>query len=535
MAVMFALLLGGVWYFELREGAQPAKPTGKGGDSGQPAEPEEATVFDDVNWDQLARIELTSSAQVGTIVLSRPMSGDDRAWRIVKPLETEADSSAVDTLINSLKNLKAETVSSDPSKDLQPFGLKNPGTYVDLVFQPGGKAIIQKRLLAGDKAPVGYKAYFKRGDRTDVLLTGAYTKTSLEKRLFDLRQKTILSFEKDDVRKLVLDGPSGHAALTKTGNAWRLEEPAMGRASKAEVEKILTALSGLRAVDVAAEDDADPASFGLDHPSMTVKITTGEQDKTAEREIEFGKVDDAQKRVYVKHSSRKPVFLVSSYSLDGLKKSPGDLRDKKVLDFEKDAVRTIEIHDAAGDMRIAKRGEDEAAAPKDKGAKDADKAKPSSHWLVESPTAGEADQANVNQMLLTLAGLEAKQFLDGDQRPLPLDSGLQDPEIRVRLLGEGGAELGVLEVGSNVSGTGSAGGEGQPAIPPDRFVHVAGFDTVYTVAGRFVDDIPKRVDDLLKKKAESPAETAPKATAPATQPAAPLPPAPAATPPPASG
>ncbi len=518
MAVMFAALLGGVWYFELRDGAAPAKPKGE---PGKPAEPEEQAVFDDVDWDKLARIELTSPAQLGTIVLARDVaSGDDKTWRLIAPLATDADSSAVDTLVGTIKNLKAETVTSDPAKSVAPFGLASPATQVKLVFEVGAKAKTERTLLAGDKAPVGYKAYFKRGDRPDILLAGAYTKTALEKKVFDLRNKSIVTAEKADVTGLELATPAGEVTLAQAGGTWRLTAPIQTRAMGGEVEKLVSSLTSLRAVDVASEDGADPASFGLDQPSMRATLVTGEGDKAVRHELLFGRIDEGQKRIFVRDASRAPVFVVSSYSVDGLKKSAGDLRDKKVLAFEKDAVRKIELHAAAGDIRLARTG-GSAAEDAAKGSK-AD----AGRWVIEAPTPGDADQANVNQMLITLAGLEAKAFLESDQRPLPTDSGLQEPEMRIRLVGEGDAELGALEVGGEVPGSGGPATEGAPATPPDRFLRAAGFDTVYVVPGRFLDDVPRRADDLTKKKAD---ESSAAAAAPPAE-AKPAPPAPAAAP-----
>ncbi len=514
MAVMFAALLGGVWYFELREGASPAKPKPE---SGAAAEPEEQSVFDDVDWDKLARIELASPAQVDTIVLERSVAGDDRAWRLVAPLATEADSSAVDTFLGTLKNLKAEVVISDPQKDLAPFGLSAPATRVKLVFALGGRATTERTLLAGDKAPVGYKAYFKRGDRSDVLLTGAYTKTALEKKVFDLRQKSLLTAEKSAVRKLELASAAGNVSLAESGGGWSLESPTKARAAAAEVDKILASLTGLRAVDVAAEDAGDGRAFGLDQPSIRAIVTTGEGETAKRHELLFGAVDEAQKRVYVKDAARSPVFLVSSYSVDGLKKSAGDLRDKKVLGFEKDAITGIEIQTPGTTLKLARQD----AAPQAETKKDADakgEKADQGKWVVEAPSSADADQANVNQMLITLAGLEAKQFLDGDLRPLPTDSGLQEPELTVHLLGAEGREQAKLEVGSVVPGTGSPGGEGAAPTPPDRYVQASGYDTVFVVGGRFLDDVPRRADDLTKKKVE--AETPPAAPpAPAPAPA----------------
>lgn len=505
MAVMFAALLGGVWYFELREGADSAKPKAA---AGAPAEPEEHTVFDDVDWEKLARIELVSPAQVGAIVVERNVAGEDRVWRIVAPLSTEADSSAIDTFVGTLKNLKAETVVADPSKDLAPFGLAAPSTQVKLVFALGGRAKTERMLFAGDKAPVGYKAYFKRGDRPDILLTGAYTKTALEKKVFDLRDKSLLTAEKAAVRKLELVSAAGDVTLVESGGGWSLEAPAKARAASAEVDKILSSLTGLRAVDVATEDAGDGRAYGLDQPSIRAVVTTGEGDAATRHELAFGTVDEAQKRVYVRDMARKPVFLVSSYSIEGLKKSAGDLRDKKVLGFDKDAVARIEIHAPGGALALARKADASAAPAKNDKAEPGEKAD-HGKWVVETPSSADADQANVNQMLITLAGLEAKQFLDGDLRPLPVDSGLEEPELSVRLLGDGAKELGTLDVGSAVPGTGSAGGEGVAATPPDRYVRIGGYDTVFVVGGRFLDDVPRRADDLTKKKAET--EAAPSA------------------------
>ena len=172
--------------------------------------------------------EVVSELQVtsgdGTVT---ELTRDGDSWQVVSPVQTTADDTTASSIASSLASLEVRRViaggEEDPDGpvDLEPFGLDNPS--LDVGFAAAGAET--RHLLIGDQTPTGSDRYAKLSDSNRVFLIASYLNFTFDKTTFDLRDKTILDFERDDVDVLSITMENRVIRLTKDGDDWRLAEP----------------------------------------------------------------------------------------------------------------------------------------------------------------------------------------------------------------------------------------------------------------------------------------------------------------------
>lgn len=250
-------------------------------------------------------------------------------------METRGDRSAIDGLIGQLERAKIERVVEETPSDLAEFGLKEPKIEVELNYKGGKK----DTLWLGDKNPTNSFVYVRRNGQKRVLLTSSGLLTSLQKKLFDLRDKRVLGIKKDEVKQFTLTRGGKSIICEASDGGWELKEPIKAKGDKWAINGILSSLQSARAKEFVSEKPENLAQYGLKHPSIRVDLLLGEE--RAKISLLIGKKKD--KRFYAQDESRLPVFLVDSYLVDKLKKEPFDLRDKQVVEFKRDRVEKVEI------------------------------------------------------------------------------------------------------------------------------------------------------------------------------------------------
>src|SRR6185295_4748712 len=94
----------------------------------------------------------------------------------------------------------ADKILEDKATDLKPYGIHDP-TLDILITKKDGKT---DELLVGDDTPTGSGAYAKLANDGRVVTIASFVKTSLDKRIDDLRDKRLLTFDSDKVTSIEL-------------------------------------------------------------------------------------------------------------------------------------------------------------------------------------------------------------------------------------------------------------------------------------------------------------------------------------------
>jgi hypothetical protein len=157
----------------------------------------------------------------------------------------------------------------------------------------------------------------------------------------------------------------------------------------------------------------------------------------------------------------KKVFLVSSYIESSFDKKPFDLRDKRVVKFERDKVDSVELTRGADIIRLARSGSD---------------------WTVEKPMTGRADYSAVEGLLTRLSTAGMASIVEDNATDLA-KYGLDAPVMRL-MAGIGSSQT-VLEIGRT---------EGEQPYARDRARSM-----VFTLDTTLADDLKKPFDEYHKK------------------------------------
>ena len=156
--------------------------------------PEPNEQLFDFEANDLSSLRVTSE-DGGVTTLERT----DEMWRIATPVDTAADEATASSIASTLASLEVRRVVEESPINLEPFGLDEP--TLDLGFSLN-KTDTTQHLLVGEATPTGADRYAKLSDTDRVFLIASYLNSTFNKTTFDLRDKTILRFEQEDLDRL---------------------------------------------------------------------------------------------------------------------------------------------------------------------------------------------------------------------------------------------------------------------------------------------------------------------------------------------
>ncbi|HOQ61749.1 MAG TPA: DUF4340 domain-containing protein, partial [Vicinamibacterales bacterium] len=193
-------------------------------------------------------------------------------WKMLQPAADETDGPSVTRLLEAVANLRIATDDfiSDAPGDLAQYGLNAPA--LTLALFEGDK---RKTLLIGGpvKEREG-KLYAMRDAEPTVFALDKKDVDGLPTGAADLRCRLALPVESADIVKLDIAGPA-RVLLTRSGEEWKMEEPAGQTPAADAVRLFLSRLTSLEVKDRA--DDVSTEALkaaGIDPPKATVTVAT---------------------------------------------------------------------------------------------------------------------------------------------------------------------------------------------------------------------------------------------------------------------
>src|SRR3954451_23899549 len=206
------LALGGYLYFV--ESKRPA-----GGD----AEKKDKAFA--IEADKIEEFTLKSESGERTTVHK---AGTD--WQIVQPA-TKADAAEVSGITSSLASLEIQRVIDENPSDVSAYSLTQP--RIEVTFKAAGK---DHKVVLGRKTPAGSDLYARIDDQPRVVLVPSYVEATFNRKTFDLRDKAVLTVNRDEIGSLTVTTPATGMRLEKTGGEWKLAQPVAARADFSAVE-----------------------------------------------------------------------------------------------------------------------------------------------------------------------------------------------------------------------------------------------------------------------------------------------------------
>ncbi len=267
--------------------------------------------------DKANRFEIESPK--GQVVIER----DGTGWKITAPDALKADSGAVNSLLWSIRDLRASGFLADAAADIPRF-LKKPGVTVR-IWEEGTKE--PKTLLLGPSSevrggkPAAVAAVEGQGP---VMLVDAKALQDLSKTEIDLRDKSLFpAFELSDVKRARVTAAGKPLVVERSGESdWKVLEPSRGSAKSDKVTNLFLGLKSLRWKEIASPKGDDAPRYGLDHPELEVSLYKADGGELLT--LLVGKQEGGV--TYVRVKTAPTIYAVDSQLLADLKKAPTDVR-----------------------------------------------------------------------------------------------------------------------------------------------------------------------------------------------------------------
>lgn len=413
-----------------------------------------------------ARIVKLEPAKVTSLEVRR---GEERiklekeagSWKVTAPISTGGDGEAIRSFLETLQEVKRESLVVDKAPDLKDFGLKPSRLSIHFEME-GGKGSV---LHLGDDNPAGSGVYASLDDSPRVFLLPAGARERVGRSLYDLRDKGLIKVRRQEIRQIALERPGETFTLEKGERGWEMTSPAKALADTSVVDRTLDAFLTGRAQSFAEEDPKELKRYGLDSPDIRLSFAKegGKEPVT----FLIGKKVDGDKGYYARRGASGPVFVLERWTVEDLPKKALEARDRRIFDFEKEAVSQVEIKGPKGEVLAKKVKKDE--------------------WEVQGDDRLKGSERRISDLLWDIKYAKIAGFFD-DPASRPDPKGVAEPTRTVTLTVEGKKDPLRFFVGQQVPGQ------------ENWYAKRATDDEIFLLSKDTVDRASKTAFDLQERK-----------------------------------
>ena len=266
-----------------------------------------------------------------------------------------------------------------------------------------------RRLAIGEKSPTGADLFARRNDDKRVFLVQAFQETTFNRSTFDLRDKTLLKFEREKVDGVDVMADGKSLQFVKDNAEWKITQPLQARADYGTIEGLIGRLqtAAMKSIAADAAGPADLKKYGLDKPGVSVILKIG----SARATLQIGSKAEGN-TLYARDASKATVVTIDAMLADELKKGADEYRRKDVFEFRPYNVDRVEFTRNGQTVALEK--------VKGQGPEAADK------WRRTSPTAADVAKDKVDALLSRLSNTRVTAFVDASAK-----TGLNAPAMTV--------------------------------------------------------------------------------------------------------
>ncbi|MGB4704691.1 MAG: DUF4340 domain-containing protein [Candidatus Saccharicenans sp.] len=271
----------------------------------------------------------------------------------------------------------------------------------------------------------------------------------------------LTDFKAAEVEKISLKNENGLITIRRDEQGqWQIIEPLEAEADNYEAGSLAENFASLRFDRVVEENISDPGVYEIPKKEVSLWI----KGKNEPVIIQIGMENPLDGSLYARRADRPQVVLLPSYLKYSLDKKLFDLRKKDILKFDTAKVQSIELRAKEVSWK-ARRTED--------------------GWELSQPLKALASRYRIDNLLDSLSGLRAKEFLAEQKDPEKLKVyGLDRPEFTVILGLPESQELifSINQKDGKVAATSSLSSK------------------IIEVESQIITDLNRKIDELREKK-----------------------------------
>ena len=352
---------------------------------------------------------------------------DKNTYMFTAPINAHADNEKVKLLLGDFLNKRIRKTLN--VSDYMQYGLDEPTITIKLWKN---RSTEPKTFFIG-KRGVNFAVYIKEKSEKHVFLIESSALDDLSKSPSDLRDKAIIAFDPEAITEIKFEKPEQIHCM-KEDDRWTMTHPHSENADTQRIQSILTELSQSQVLSFEADgEDVPPLikKYGLKNPRIiltlrdeksTYGLKIGSDDQSAQN------YEGTYKKVYAQSIHQGSIFTVSDRIVQILNRSVFDLRDKRVLDFQRTDTTKFEIQYGTQKIVGTKLGQD--------------------RWQLNTPNKLKADPMAVSDLLFGVDSLQAVAFVSDATDKLWV-FGLDPPRMHVSFTVQGENIPAVLLIGKD--------------------------------------------------------------------------------------
>jgi hypothetical protein len=395
--------------------------------------------------------KITLKKESETLTFKKDDKGD---WMIAEPMDVKADNAEVNILADAFADLKIERVVEKEGADLKKYQI--PQKEVS-IWTKGQAAPV--KVLVGMENPLDKSLFAQKdGDKRVVLLPSTLA-ASLDKKIFDFRQKDVFKLETGDVAGIKLQAKDVQWEAQKKDEAWTIQAPFKALAKDVKITAFLEALSNLKAKEFNSETKSpdDLKKAGLDKPETRITLSMPK----ANKQITF-LLHKAADKTFVTTSESNKIIVPDSDPFAEIDKKADEYRETKVAAFNTWQAAKVVVKKGGLDLTLTKGANDK--------------------WYFDAAQKEEADASKIETFVRKIESLESTEFVDAPKSLA--EYGLDKPQAAMTVTTKDAGEKAVEKTFSILVGK-------DDKATKKAVVKNARLDYLFRVDSSFLDEFPK--------------------------------------------
>ncbi len=299
-----------------------------GGRDGETEEEEELPELPAIERDSITALEISRPAdEEGAERESVRLEKDGDTWRVTQPLEAEADTTAVSTVLEKLENLEVTGIAATRAANHERLEVDEAGTIGVVVEQEGAEPVT---LFIGAFSDQG--TMVRLPDEERVLTVGGSIKYAFNKDLKDWRNRRVVDIPPTQVATVTFESTEGGtwSFQRNADDEWAPveDQEEIERFGANKVQSVVSSVARMRAVNFAAPE-VDAAGAGMVEPTGTVTLqyrpeTEGDEEPAADAPLQtvvlkVGGQREGAEEFYLQRDGDPTIYVISKYLADRMR------------------------------------------------------------------------------------------------------------------------------------------------------------------------------------------------------------------------